>query len=192
MACASLASGIVFADAFRATQVFFTLDPEQLAYAAKLGCRDPHGLGLDNAVGLSWTEVDPDDMWVLGECVSHRAVAGYPVKYSIECQHKKGEWSCDEDQEKLFAEVDGKRVQIQTAVSEVSLEQAFKIVVHLESLDTWEPHIPDPLDENAPLYEYFKVESIKGDVVTLYVQAWGDREIRVIHSATGDTFQLVR
>jgi hypothetical protein len=192
VACASLASGVVFADAFHATPVFFTLEPEQLAHAAKVGCRDPHGLELDNAIGMSWTEVDPADMYVDGECVSHRAIAGYPVKYSIACRHQKGEWSCEEDHEKLFAQVGGKRVRIQTAVAEVSLEQAFSIVVYLESLDAWEPHIPDPLDEDAPLHEYFKVQSIKGDVVNMYVQAWGDREIRVIHSATGDRFQLVR
>jgi hypothetical protein len=192
IACASLASGVVSATVFRATQVPFTLTPEEFAYVEKLGCRDPHGLGLDHGTGVSWTEVNHDDMWVEGECRSHRAIAGYPVKYSIDCRHQKGEWSCGEDRETLFAEVDGKRVQVRTAVAEVSLERAFRIVVYMESLDVWEPHIPDRRSEFEPPYEYFDVQSLQGDVVNLYIQASGNREIRVIRSAAGETYQLVR
>lgn len=191
LACASLAAG-VSATAFHANQVFFKLEPEQFAYAEKLGCRDPHGLGLDHATGMSWTRVDYSDMRVDGECVSHRAIAGYPVKYSIDCSHQKGEWSCAEGRETLFAEVDGKRVRIRTATAEVSLELAFRIVVYLESIDEWGPHIPDPLNEDAPHDEYFEARSRQGDVVILYVQALFDRAIRVIRSPAGDTFQLVR
>lgn len=192
MACASFAAGAAFADAFRATQFSFSLTPEQFAYAEKLGCRDPHGLGLERASGASFNEVNPDDMWINGECVSHRAIAGYPVKYSIDCSHKKGEWSCAEDRETLFAEVDGKRAQVRTAVAEVSLEQAFGIVAYLASLDAWEPHIPDPWSEDAPPYEYFDAKSRQGDVVTLYIQTHGDREIKVIRSEAGETYRIVR